>query len=235
MNNSFWAKFKLANPLINALVFFTSSLVVFNIAFISSNGWARILWNSLGYLCLFIAFKAARLNLNKIGLSKIRLKVGLKYGGMVIAFFLTVMIIVYFIDKTAFKDPRYHHSFFRALYSVMLILPLKTIFFEELAFRGILPAIVLKIKSERRFATIVSALAFGLWHILSATKVGDYNLTSTIAVPNILVVLGIFIATSVIGYLFCELRWRSGSLVAPIVVHWFINGFGTLLAALSWY
>ena len=31
------------------------------------------------------------------------------------------------------------------------------------------------------------------------------------------------------GMLFCELRVRSGSLLAPVLLHWAVNGLGELL------
>lgn len=224
----------LRNRNLQAVILFAAALVVFNIAFISTNGWARLAWNSLGYASLLLAYQLGHLNLKAIGLSKKNLKPGLIYGACVIAIIFCGMMILFFIDKTLFKDPRYHHSLSTALYSVLILLPLKTVFFEELAFRGILPALLLKIKNERRFATIISSLAFGFWHIFSATKIGDYHLAGNITIPNVAVVCGVFVATSVAGFLFLELRWRSGSLAAPIIVHWFINGAGIILASLSW-
>ncbi|MBX4201837.1 CPBP family intramembrane metalloprotease [Candidatus Saccharibacteria bacterium] len=225
---------KIKDRNIQALTLFLVSLVIFNIAFISTGGWARLFWNLAGYAVIYSAYRFANLNLSSIGLSANKIKPGLKYGISIIGIIAVGMLIVFFIDKTAFKDPRYHHNLFTALYAAAVLLPLKTVLFEELAFRGILPAICLKIKNQRRFATIVSSLAFGLWHVYSATKIGDYSLSDTIVIPNVAVLFGVFVATSVAGYLFCELRWRSGSLIAPITVHWFINGFGLILASLSW-
>jgi membrane protease YdiL (CAAX protease family) len=38
--------------------------------------------------------------------------------------------------------------------------------------------------------------------------------------------------TAVAGLVFCWLRLRSGSLLAPALVHWALNGLGYLLAFL---
>jgi membrane protease YdiL (CAAX protease family) len=40
--------------------------------------------------------------------------------------------------------------------------------------------------------------------------------------------------TTVAGLLFAELRRRSGSLLAPIGLHWATNGMGVLAAAWVW-
>jgi membrane protease YdiL (CAAX protease family) len=215
------------------VVLFVVALIVFNIAFISTGGWARLAWNTLGYISLLVAYRSAGLSLHSIGLSKASIKSGLKYAGLAISVILLAMLLLFMINKTAFHDPRYHHKLSTALYSALVLLPLKTVLFEELAFRGILPAIALKIKNQRRFAIIVSSLAFGFWHVYSATKIGGYTALGFL-VPATLVIAGVFLVTSIAGYLFCELRWRSGSLIAPIAVHWFINGFGIVLVSLSW-
>jgi membrane protease YdiL (CAAX protease family) len=43
------------------------------------------------------------------------------------------------------------------------------------------------------------------------------------------------IATAVAGFVFSWLRRRSGSLIAPIALHWSLNGLGALAAALVWH
>jgi uncharacterized protein len=47
------------------------------------------------------------------------------------------------------------------------------------------------------------------------------------------VTLAVF-ATGVAGFVFSWLRRRSGSLIAPIALHWSLNGLGALAAALVW-
>jgi membrane protease YdiL (CAAX protease family) len=42
-------------------------------------------------------------------------------------------------------------------------------------------------------------------------------------------------ATAVAGFVFTWLRKRSGSLIAPIALHWSLNGLGALAAALVWH
>jgi len=43
------------------------------------------------------------------------------------------------------------------------------------------------------------------------------------------------LATAVAGFVFSWLRRRSGSLIAPIALHWSCNGLGALAAALVWH
>ena len=43
------------------------------------------------------------------------------------------------------------------------------------------------------------------------------------------------LATGAAGFVFSWLRRRSGSLIAPIALHWSLNGLGALAAALVWH
>ncbi len=219
---------------VQGMLFFVLSLAIFNVAFILSSGWARLLWSSAGYLCLFAAYKTEKLSLESIGLARGSVKPALKYIFGVLALITFVMLLAFFVNEAAFKDTRYNQGLTAALYASAVLLPLKTVLFEEIAFRGILPALFLKFKHNRTYATVASSLLFGLWHVFLATKMGNYLLGGSLVIPNPFVVIGIFLATSVAGYIFCELRWRSGSLLVPIAAHWFINGFAMVLAALAW-
>lgn len=211
-----------------------ASLTVFNFAFVPATGWLRLFWNLSGYAVLLVVYKLAGLSLADIGLDKKYLKSGLIYGGSIVLLIAGVLGLTLIVNPAMFSDPRYHQSLSSALYASLVLLPLKTVFFEELAFRGILPALLMKFKNNRWFATIISSLGFGLWHITSAATIGSYHIGASIVVPKLLVILAVWLFTSVAGVILCELRWRSKSLVAPTVVHWFINGAGMILAALSW-
>lgn len=219
--------------LIATAALLATSLIVCNIAFITSNGWARLCWGVLGYGALFLAYKLAELKLADIGLATSNLTRGLKFGGYIILIILAGLLLVFLLHRGIYKDSRYHHSLAAALSSSLILLPLKTVFFEELAFRGVLLGMLLKFRKGRRFATLASSIAYGLWHISSATKISSPDIGG-IVIPQILIVLVVVVVTTLAGILFCELRWRSKSLIAPISVHWFINGFATILAALSW-
>ena len=48
-------------------------------------------------------------------------------------------------------------------------------------------------------------------------------------------VLMAVLATGAAGFVFTWLRRRSGSLIAPIALHWSLNGLGALAAALVWH
>jgi membrane protease YdiL (CAAX protease family) len=141
---------------------------------------------------------------------------------------------VYIVTIEFFKDERYNQSLNYTLYAALALLPLKTVIFEELAFRGIIPALILRFKNQKT-ATIISSLAFGLWHVSTSLGIGAYSSGKNTTVPSFIVIGVVICVTTILGMIFCELRWRSDSLVAPMVVHWFINASAIILASLSWH
>lgn len=213
---------------------FVSALVVFNFAFVPSTGWLRLFWNLLGYFVLLLIYRVAEFKNDDIGLARRYFKSGIKYGAIVITIIGVGLLAAFLINSDTFKDPRYHQSLPVALYSALVLLPLKTVLFEELAFRGIMPALLLRLKRGRWLATIISSVAFGFWHIISAATIGSYSAGGGLTISKPLVIVSVWLFTSLAGVFLCELRWRSKSLIAPIIVHWFVNAATIILASLSW-
>jgi membrane protease YdiL (CAAX protease family) len=56
----------------------------------------------------------------------------------------------------------------------------------------------------------------------------------TVALAVVLTVLGTVVFTAVAGVVFAELRRRSGSLVAPLGLHWATNGLAVVASARVW-
>jgi membrane protease YdiL (CAAX protease family) len=113
---------------------------------------------------------------------------------------------------------------------VLVRIPLGTVLWEEVAFRGVLLAALGRLLSLRG-AIGVSAVLFGLWHVrpalgaLAADGLAAGPLARTGAV--VLACLG----TAAAGVPFAELRLRSGSLLAPALLHLATNCLGVLAAA----
>lgn len=126
------------------------------------------------------------------------------------------------------------------LYETLLRIPFATALGEEVAFRGVLLGVLLAWFSPFRAAIMSSAL-FGLWHVLPGITALE---TSTAADPasgllvTITAVAGQMVITAIAGMLFAWLRFRSGSVAAPVLAHWGINGTayaaGWLIVRNSW-
>jgi len=126
-----------------------------------------------------------------------------------------------------------------ALIASMVIIPLQTVIPEELAFRGVLHGALNRAWGVRGVAA-AGSLLFGLWHVatsLGLTKgnVGFTRLFGGGFVGELAGVLIAVAATAAAGFIFTWLRRRSGSLLAPIALHWSLNGMGALAAALVWH
>jgi membrane protease YdiL (CAAX protease family) len=78
-----------------------------------------------------------------------------------------------------------------------------------------------------------------LWHVLPSLGLAGDNEAIGSAVGKgtsgeAISVLGTVAFTGLAGVVFCELRRRSGSLLAPAGLHWAVNGLGVLAAAAVW-
>lgn len=114
--------------------------------------------------------------------------------------------------------------------NALFVVPFGTVLIEEVAFRGVLLAMVHS-RSGLLWGIGVSSAVFGLWHILPSLSMHQSNaaIASIVgtgrvgqAVSVTLTVLG----TAAAGVLFCLLRQGSGSLFAPMGLHWALNGLG---------
>jgi membrane protease YdiL (CAAX protease family) len=126
-----------------------------------------------------------------------------------------------------------------ALIASMLIIPLQTVIPEELAFRGVLHGTLHRAWGFRGVA-VGGSLLFGLWHVatslgLTSNNVGFTRLFGGGIVGMVAGVTLAVLATGSAGFVFSWLRRRSGSLIAPIALHWSLNGMGALAAALVWH
>lgn len=115
-------------------------------------------------------------------------------------------------------------------YRVLVRIPLGTVLWEEVAFRGVLLAVLIRVLSVRA-AVGVSAVVFGVWHVrptlsaLAANGLGDGAVLTGLAV-----LLGC-IASAAAGVVLAWLRLRTGSLLAPALLHLATNSLGALAAA----
>jgi membrane protease YdiL (CAAX protease family) len=186
---------------------------------------------------LVLLGRRAGLDWHDLGLSRRTLLPGLKYAlGAVLA-----VAVVYGagaaipLTRPAFHDMRYHLHLSAALLTAFVVVPLGTVLLEEVAFRGVLLGLVRRHRGAT-WASITSSVLFGLWHILPSLRLNQANQAvgaafGAGAAGRLLAVLGAVAFTALSGLLLCELRRRSGSLLAAAGLHWATNGLGLLLAA----
>jgi membrane protease YdiL (CAAX protease family) len=142
------------------------------------------------------------------------------------------------LTRDAFRDSRYHLGLGSALLTSFVLIPVGTVLLEEVAFRGVLWGLLRRLGGTV-LATAVSSALFGLWHILPSLGLATDNEAIGNAVgqgrsAQVITVAGTVLFTAASGVVFCELRRRSGSLLAPAALHWAVNGLAVLASAAVW-
>jgi uncharacterized protein len=168
-----------------------------------------------------------------VGLDGSRLRAGLAWGGVCAAPVVAGGAAGLAIPavRPLFADARLAGADgSEVAYQVLIRIPFGTVLWEETAFRGVLLAALTRVLPVRA-AIATSAAVFGFWHIrptLSAVTAND--LAGRPLERGLAVFLGCAVSAGA-GVLFAGLRMRSGSLVAPVLLHLATNDVGTLAAA----
>lgn len=218
------------------LLLFAGMLVAYNIAISFLSGWQQ--WVAIAVFLAFIVLVIRwwRLAPIEIGLGKSTLRKGFQIGILMSGIVALVMLTIFLIHPVFFSDTRYSNTNGIRIIGSLLYMLVHTVLIEELVFRGIIFGVALRRLSVWH-AAFISSVLFGLWHIAPSLHITESS-TAAGALPTgslgaILAIVGIVIATSFAGLLFCYARFKSGSLLAPIMVHWTINGVGLILAVMS--
>jgi membrane protease YdiL (CAAX protease family) len=115
-------------------------------------------------------------------------------------------------------------------FKALVAVPVGTVLLEEIAFRGVLFALLRRLRTATT-AAVLSSVLFGLWHILPSLNLNKDKPTlgsvfGQSVAGAVLVDIGAVLFTAVAGCLLCWLRDRSGSLLAPMALHWAVNALG---------
>jgi len=142
------------------------------------------------------------------------------------------------LTREAFRDARYQLDWGNALLTSLVLIPIGTVLVEELAFRGVLWGLLREVKGTTT-ATVVSSILFGLWHVLPSLGLASSNaaITGTVGAgrsAQTTTVLATVLFTGLAGVVFCEVRRRSGSILASAGLHWATNGLSVLASSAVW-
>ncbi|WP_239003949.1 CPBP family intramembrane glutamic endopeptidase [Nocardia panacis] len=202
--------------------------------------WAGIVTVPVAAAVLLALVRRRGLGWAELGLSPRHWRRGTLYALAAVGVVLAVVAIGAALPLTRpfFLADRYA-TISGALIASMIVIPLQTAIPEELAFRGVLHGTLDRVYGARGvFAA--GSLLFGLWHIASSLGLTSSNrgLSGFLGGGVLGQVAGIALAvaaTALAGAVFTWLRRRSGSLLAPIALHWSVNGAGALAAAIVWH
>jgi uncharacterized protein len=181
---------------------------------------------------LVVVARAVGTTWAQLGLAGRQLRSGVRWGVAVGAAAAAVMAIGAALPLTRplFEDGRVQidNGLGELAHQALVRIPLGTVLFEEVAFRGVLLALLMQ-RMSTRSAVLVNSALFGLWHIVPTLGAADTNDIGGLAQAG--TVAGAVVVTFVGGVVFCALRLRSGHLVAPVLLHLAFNVTGY---ALSW-
>ena len=200
-------------------------------------GPLRYIWVQMGLLVIVLALVAwtAGAMWADLGLDRTDVGAGLRYGAGAVGIVLLVLVLAAVIPSTNgyLHDSRAQISGGRLLYELGVSIVLLTAIPEEFAFRGVLLGSALRLWGPWR-ASVITSLLFGLWHIEPTLgTMRDNHATAGLSASiggQVLVVLGAIAVTFVAGLLFCWLRLRSKSLIAPVMAHAATNGLALTVA-----
>jgi membrane protease YdiL (CAAX protease family) len=171
-------------------------------------------------LYLLWARRGAGLTWEELGLARAHARAGLRIGCFAaVGIAGAIGILVALPTRSFFEsDAVAADSATQRVLMVFVVIPLGTAVFEEVIFRGVLLAVLLR-KTTTRNAVVVSSVLFGLWHLHSAVNdASGEGVAATIGI-----VAGTIVVTTLAGAGFAYLRLRSQSLVAPAVAHAALN------------
>jgi uncharacterized protein len=182
-----------------------------------------------GALLVVIALQSGA-SLSDLGLGRADARRGLVVGGALAVLIAVVVALGALLPATRglFEDERAADLDGAGLaYDVLVRIPLGTAFFEELAFRGVLLALLLRVTSTVGAVATSSGL-FGLWHILPTLSALQINDIGGGPGGRTAAVAAAVVATAIGAVTFCCLRLRARSLLAPVVVHTATNSFAVV-------
>ena len=188
--------------------------------------------------CLLLIARAQGLAAADLGLARPAWPAGLRWGAAAAGLVGAWYALAYLITPLRQAIPEGDGSLGRAvLWAVLVVIPLGTVLPEELAFRGLLLALL-----RGRYAvlagTLLSSGLFGLWHIAASLGGGPANAAIGVVVGSdaagtVARVVVTVLFTTLGGVVLCWLRLRSGSLLAPLLAHWTVNALGVIVTVVA--
>ncbi len=192
-----------------------------------------VLVNAAATGVVLVAARRGGLTWRELGFSRRRLPAGSRWGGgcaaVVTAAYGTALAVPAL--RPLLRDARLAGlDGADVAYQVLVRIPVGTVLWEEVAFRGVLLAVLLRLLPPAG-AVAVSSAVFGIWHIRPTLAALAVNELVEGPVATALVVGLACLGTAAAGVLLAWLRLRSGSLLAPVLLHLTTNSLGTAAAA----
>jgi len=191
--------------------------------------------NLVAAAAAIVAARSLGVSVDDMGLRRDRLGRGLRFG-------LAAAVAIGAVILALAAIPGLRHVFANAkeaggsgahlAFDVLVRVPIGTALPEELIFRGALLGLFVQ-RHSRLAATAITSFVFGLWHVLptlhqiSGGGTGWPHGGAALAAGDVLTAV---VATTAAGFVFAWLRFRSESVLAPILAHASFDSFGLVAA-----
>ncbi|MCB9382758.1 MAG: CPBP family intramembrane metalloprotease [Acidimicrobiaceae bacterium] len=196
-------------------------------------GWIYIPWNVAVAVAIVVLARRV-IALPTMGLGEWRR--GALWG--VSLFTITLVLLLVAVAMPAFhdlyQDRRVDGDTATWVYHAFIRIPLGTALLEEVAFRGVLPALFAVRWGVLR-GSVAASVLFGVWHVLPAinlnedneavAKIFGHGPAGTVAT----VVFGVA-GTTLAGLWWCWIRYRAHSVLATILAHIATNSIAYTIA-----
>jgi membrane protease YdiL (CAAX protease family) len=182
-----------------------------------------------------VAARAAGISTDELGLARRDLGAGLRVGALGAAAVAVVLAAAsaWAPGREALASAPVDDDADLA-FDVLVRVPFETALAEELLFRGVEYALARR-HGSHRYATFVTTIGFGFWHVGPALRRSrrHRDAAGAATVPHgVAVDVGV---TALANVVLVALRRRSGSVLAPVLVHAAVNaGALTAPAVLGW-
>ncbi|WP_328450619.1 CPBP family intramembrane glutamic endopeptidase [Amycolatopsis sp. NBC_00438] len=199
-------------------------------------GWAYPVCGLVAAAALIGLARAAGLSWSDLGLRSFRRSalVGLAGAGLVAVVFGIALAVPAL--RTVYQDGRVGTpDFGQLIWLTCGRILFGTVLIEEIAFRGVLPALLGARDDRWRWPPILGAAAlFGLWHYLPALAIGRNAAVHAVFGTTPVVVLQILAmaAAGVAGIFLHWWRHQGRGVLASVIVHFTTNAGGLPLAVL---
>jgi uncharacterized protein len=219
----------------------TAAIGALTISNVMSNrilpSWAYVPWNlAMAFVLLGIAYRG--------GAGPVAVGLGIRHwhrpvgvglllaGGTALLFALGMALPT---TQAAFIDSRIGNAdVAQMLWVVLIQIPLGTVVLEEVAFRGVLPALMGASPAIRwRWGPVLGAsVLFGLWHILPSIGIDDANAAVGSALGhNVWLTTSLAVlAMTVAGVALCLLARLGKGIKTTMLLHWATNSLGFFAA-----
>lgn len=182
--------------------------------------------------------RTAGLSWKDMGLDPNRITAGIRLGSRVSGVAVTGALIALInpITRSLLRDERARVASGGEIGQRMLLrFPIGTALFEEVAFRGVLPA-MLQRRHRPATAHLLSAGAFAVWHLIPTSRAlagNPLHLVISKSRHAQYVIAG-SAAAGAFGLAFSALRRRADSVAAPWLAHAALNSVSFLAGVAAW-